>query len=275
MERLLNLAGNRYQEIDNNNKAQIKNVKHKNKNLNSTPSLYVKGKMKQQVNKHVLEKAREIKIKNELDQCTFQPKLNKNYSFKISMYSEIHNNVNNIKNNEEEYNRYQDNQDNIKPGKLTLYDKYKNRCVNTSAIKNKEIYMKKKVEGEKVVLKQEYKRLNINTVLDNTKTVLNDKITKAFIQRYHRARESHKDLFSKLTLKELWVEEALKARSPNNNNNAGNINNNFGGMRSTSMRLLNNSNNNEFNEENKIKKSPSLALFQISLRRELSKVALN
>lgn len=240
----------------NNKYFQYNIVEGKSKNTVAEKrcnSLYMKAKARNEVNKHLQEKAKEIKLNEELSKCTFQPQINQNPSFrdldkaffdKFEMQKKF--NKDKIENN------------NIKV--ITMYDKYKDKVVNITALKNKEIYVKKKIECDKII-KPNLKRLDINLVLDKNKSVLNDKKIKDYVKRLHHAREFQSDLNAKLPFKEVIFED----KKPTNN------------LKSASMRCFFNKTKIEgnLNEQiSKICKSPSLASLQLNLRSELSKVAL-
>lgn len=253
-------------------------------------SLYLKGKMKNDINKKLKAKAEAIKINAELSQCTFQPQLNNRKSSSTSNFNQNKSTQFKQSNNSNEED-FGNNNINIKlPSQVAsdisnrnLYDKYKNKITNMMAFKSKEVYMKKKIEGNKISKPLPIKRLDINTVLDNNKTVLNDKLTKNFVKRYQKARESEEEVpFGNLNssykegnlgkpssgklVRSLTMRCFFKINDKNNNIISKNIysrtNRNQSVLDQNASELMSNL------------KSPSLKFLRNSLRRELSQVDL-
>jgi len=207
-------------------------------------SLYLQGKRKNQINQKLKEKLEEKKLESEMSQCTFHPIINSSIKLKGRAASMIFLRENRAKQttSNNEFNDLNS----------TLYDKYKNKVTNMIAFRNKEVYIKKKVEGQKI---QKFfsKRLDINIVLDNNKTVLNDKLTKNFVKRYEKARG-----------------DSLKTTNKTENKKSKHLTK----SRSLTMRCFFNNQASINSESMSSLKSPSLKYLKDSLRRELSQVEL-
>jgi len=154
-------------------------------------NLHYYAKMKDENHKLNKEKAYIDKINNELSECTFKPLLinnskviNKRLDFIFQKNKQKSNEI-----NIQEQNKVIMNMNAKK--EVTLYDKYKNKVTNLIAFRNKEIYIKKKIEGAKILKKPDInygRKISLSQVLDNKKRVKNDKFTKLFINRLEKGR---------------------------------------------------------------------------------------
>ena len=97
-EKMIHLISVYDNEPKNEDNIEIKQIEHeKQKNaVERCFLLYEKGKIKNEVNRLMYRKNSELKVKQELDSCTFKPKLNTNYRQIVNqnqMYVGTHNNA--------------------------------------------------------------------------------------------------------------------------------------------------------------------------------------
>lgn len=174
-------------------------------------SLYLKAKIQQNKRNEEINRKKIIDSQNELKNCTFKPKLNRDYrNLSMIKFNEKFNldnrdNRNNSNSNKPEpsdrsvgskqnvktINRSTSELKSSKPEvEFTLYDKYKNVITNSYAQRNKEIYVKKKFEDP---LREQFKRLDIKNVLNNQKNEINRDYNLSFINRMERFHMNKND----------------------------------------------------------------------------------
>lgn len=268
-------------------------------------SLYLKAKMKIEITKKIQEKANEIKMKKEMSECTFKPQINNNIK-QIRLYEVVNkinsiNNINNnkkddddmdsekINNNEEKYDS-----DNIeveiykRSNKHNLYDKYKNKTCNLTALKNKEIYIKKKIYNFNANNYDVYdfcnNKLNIDIVFDKNKSVFNDKLTKKFINRYEKSRimridanlnnSIHNDVHYVDNCNIAGLNRSMSSLNSTSNKNARNKSPLTRFNKSSSMKNLLDNNTLGSKSINNFYRNSTLRSFQENLRKEFSQVEL-
>ena len=187
-------------------------------------NLHYYAKMKDENHKINKEKAFIEKVNHELSECTFKPALiNKNKAISQKMDLILQQN----KKHTNDINTLGENPGIINMSnkkEITLYDKYKNKVTNLVAFRNKEIYIKKKIEGAKMLKKPDInygRRISLSQVLDNKKRVKNDKFTKLFINRLEKAR----------SLSAMKFTNSLRSYNPNHEDSTIN-----GSLRAISVR---------------------------------------
>lgn len=175
-------------------------------------SLYIKAKMQQNKRNEEINRKRILDSKNELKDCTFKPHLNRDFRnismIKFNAKSSLENRNNSNSNKPELSDRSVGSKQNktinrslseLKSSKpdmqFTLYDKYKNVITNSYAHKNKEIYIRKKLEDP---LKEQFKRLNIRNVLNSEKNEINRDYNLSFISRMEKFHKYKNDSKSQL-----------------------------------------------------------------------------
>ena len=171
------------------NKDQTIKKKELKTSLIRCHSLYAKGSQKLKQRQEKFEQSSKIKENLLLSECTFQPEINNNKAsnnYRKSNYDRVFVDNYNIYNLNKEPRNHSN-----------LYDKYKNIITNKVALKNKEVYIKKKIDKD-FSQKEKINHLDFQEVFNNEKNVNNNKHSSTFIKRYQMSRLKSTENIKKL-----------------------------------------------------------------------------